>query len=242
MYDFMYLFLMFFFYSILGYIIEIVFCAIVTKKFNASRGYLFGPYLPVFGFGTIIMVNLLDKYKDDIFILFILSMVICSVVEYFTSLLLEKIFNLRWWDYSHESFNINGRICLKVGVLLGLGGVIITKYFNPLLTKFLSTYNENIIIIVGSIFFIIIILDAFISTFLISKLKIDSKKYLNTDATDVVKKQVLVTLRKYNVFYKRMLKAFPHINLNANIIKLKEFMEEQMDKTLRLVKIKDDRK
>lgn len=239
MYDFLYLFLVFFIYSIIGYCLEVFFCLLYTKKFNASRGYLLGPYIPVFGFGAIIMVNFLDKYRDDFLILFVFSMVICSLVEYFVSLLLEKIFNLRWWDYSHESFNVNGRICLKNSVLFGLGGIIIVRYFNPLLNSLLSSLDETILIVIGWIFFGIIITDAIVSTYVISKLKIDTKKYMNKDATHVVKEQVADSLRKYNLFYKRMLKAFPHINLNVNIIKLKEFMDEQMTKTIKLVKIKD---
>ena len=239
MYEFMFLFLIFFFYSIVGYIIEVVSCYLFTKEFTMSRGYLLGPYIPVFGFGAVLMVTFLGKYKDDVITLFILSAVLCSAVEYFTSLLMEKIFKLRWWDYSNDKFNINGRICLRNAFLFGIGGICIVRYFNPLFTGFLSSFNKDTIIIVGWIFAGIILLDTIISTFTISKLKIDTKKYINQDATHVVKEEVAKSLSKYNVFYKRILKAYPHINFNHNIIKIKEFMEEQMDKTIRLVKLKD---
>ena len=235
MYNFLFLFLIFFFYSIVGYLLEVISCFLVNKKFTLSRGYLIGPYIPIFGFGAICMVSFLDKYKDDIITLFVLSVVICSLLEYFTSLLMEKIFKLRWWDYSNRKFNINGRICLENGVRFGLGGVLITKYFNPLLVTFLRMYNEKVIIIVGSIFFVIIILDFIISTFTISKLKVDTKKYIKKDSTDIVKKEVSKSLKKYNVFYKRIFHAFPNIKLNANIIKIREFMDEQW-KNMKLVK------
>ena len=62
---------------------------------------------------------------------------------------------------------------------------------------------------------------------------------MNQDATDVIKEQVADTLSKYRVFYKRLFRAYPHIKLNANIMKFREFMDEQMSKTMRLVKIKD---
>lgn len=241
MYDLMYLFLVFFIYSVIGFIIEITSCAIITKKFTMSRGYLLGPYIPVFGFGALLMVNFLDKYKEDIIVLFVLSAVLCSVVEYFTSLLMEKIFKLRWWDYSKDKFNINGRICLRNGFLFGIGGVIITRFFHPILEGFLLSLDKNTIIIVGWILAGIIIIDAVISTFTISKLKIDTNKYVNKDATHVVKEQVAESLNKYKIFYKRLFRAYPNINFNTNIIKLKEFMEEQMGKTIRLVKIKDKR-
>ena len=242
MYDFMYLFLIFFVYSVIGYIIEVTSCIIINRKFTVSRGYLLGPYIPVFGFGALIMITLLDKYRNDIFVLFILSGFLCSAVEYFASLLMEKIFKLRWWDYSHDKFNINGRICLKNAFLFGFGGVIIIRYFHPFLNNFLLSLSNNTIIIVGWILGSIIIIDTIVSTFIISKLNIDTSKYLNTDATDVIKEQVANTLTKYRIFYKRLFRAYPHIKLNANIIKLREFMDEQMSKTLRLVKIKDKNK
>ena len=239
MYNLMYLFLIFFFYSVVGFIIEITSCFIFTKKFTMSRGYLLGPYIPVFGIGALIMVTILDKYKNDVIVLFILSAVLCSAVEYFVSLLMELIFKLRWWDYSHDKFNLNGRICLRNAFLFGVGGVVITKYFNPIFVGFLDTLSENTVIIVGWIFAGIIILDTIISTFTISKLKIDTKKYANTDATDVIKEEVAESLNRYKAFYKRIFRAYPNIKLNANIIKIREFMDDQMNKTLRFVKIKD---
>ena len=239
MYDLMYLFLIFFIYSVIGFIIEITSCAIITKKFTMARGYLLGPYIPVFGFGALLMVTFLGKYRDDIIVLFVLSAFLCSVVEYFVSLLMEVIFKLRWWDYSKDKFNINGRICLRNGFLFGVGGVVIVKYFHPILNNFLLSLSNNTIIILGWIFAGIIILDTIISTFTISKLKIDTNKYFKTDATNVVKEQVANSLSKYRVFYKRILQAYPHIKLNSNIIKLREFMDDQLGKTIKLVKIKD---
>ena len=242
MYDFMILFLMFFFYSVLGYFIEILACFAETKKLTISRGYLVGPYIPLFGFGAIIMVSFLSKYSNDIVILFVLSMVICCLVEYLTGLLLEKVFKLRWWDYSHKKFNINGRVCLENGILFGIGGVIMTKYFNPLLVGFLKSFNENTIIILGSLLFIIVILDAVLSTFIISKLKIKLSKLLGKDATEVIKKQVALSLKNYNIFYERILRAFPHVNLNTNIIKIREYMQEQFQNGKKLLNVKDNNK
>lgn len=239
MYNLMYLFLIFFIYSVIGFIIEITSCFIFTKKFTMSRGYLLGPYIPVFGFGALLMVSFLGKYRDDVITLFVLSAVLCSVVEYFVSLLMEIVFKLRWWDYSKDKFNINGRICLRNGLLFGIGGVLIVRYFHPILMNSLNYFSETTIIIIGWILASIMIIDTIISTFTISKLKINTSRYLKQDATYVVKEQVAASLSKYNIFYKRILKAYPHINFNTNIIKLKEFMDEQMSKTLRLVKIKD---
>ena len=237
MYDFLFLFLIFFIYSVIGYIIEVTSCSVIFKKLTLSRGYLIGPYIPIFGFGAICMISFLDKYKNDIITLFILSVAICSILEYLTSLLMERIFKLRWWDYSNKKFNINGRICLENGVRFGLGGVIVVKYFHPLLLSFLNSFNPNTIIIVGWILFGIVMFDSILSTITISKLKIDTKKYIKKDSTDVIKKEISNSLKKYNVFYKRIIYAFPNIKFNQNIIKMMEYMEEQLKKNMKLVKM-----
>ena len=109
-------FLLFIIYSFLGWLIEIIVCSISEKHFT-PRGFLIGPYCPIYGFASIIMITLLNKYFNDPLIVFILSAIIASVLEYFTSYIMEKIFNARWWDYSDRKLNINGRICLENSVL-----------------------------------------------------------------------------------------------------------------------------
>lgn len=103
-------YLLFFIYSVIGWIIEVTNIFITKKKF-INRGFLIGPYCPIYGFGGILMTILLEKYYENIILTFIFSIFICAMLEYFTSYLLEKIFNARWWNYSNRKFNINGRIC-----------------------------------------------------------------------------------------------------------------------------------
>ena len=120
-------FLLFLLYSIIGYIAEVVSCSITLKKIVLNRGFLIGPYLPIYGFGCLIMVWLLFRYEDDLLVLFIMSAFFCTVLEYFTSLLMEKLFKLRWWDYSNRKFQINGRVCLNNALLFGFSGTPIQK-------------------------------------------------------------------------------------------------------------------
>ena len=119
-YTFYSLFLVFFIYSFLGYLVESTCVSFNKKKIIVSRGFLIGPYLPIFGFGGLLMTLTLEKYRDDLLALFIISMVICLSIEYFSSYILEKLFKLRWWDYSKKHFNLNGRICLDVGLMFGI--------------------------------------------------------------------------------------------------------------------------
>ena len=227
MYAFWLLVIIFFFYSVVGYVVEVTACTIEYKKFSLSRGYLIGPYIPVFGFGGVIMVYFLSKYQNDILSLFINSMFYCCLLEYFTSLVLEKIFKLRWWDYSTKRFNINGRVCLENGILFGVAGVILVRFFHPMLLSVLYSFPNSVIYILGIIFLVILLSDFCLSTFTISKLKIDTKKYMNMDSTEIIRGELMKSLQKYRFFYKRIFKAFPSIKFNNNIVKLRGFYDEQ---------------
>lgn len=222
-----YMFLLFVIYSFAGYLVEVFSVSITQKKIIFSRGYLIGPYLPIFGVGSMIVTLFLKKYQNDILALFIMTVVFCCIIEYFTSLILEKLFNLRWWDYSKNKFNLNGRICLEVGVLFGVGGIFIIKIFNPLVFNFLGLFDKNIIMFISTTIFIIMIIDFIVSTIAVIKLKIDTSKYKNLDATNIIKEEVRKSLNKYNYFYKRIIKAFPEISKNnKNIIHLKEIIDK----------------
>lgn len=121
---------LFFTYSFAGWVMESFGGIFVTKKF-VNRGFLIGPLCPVYGIGVVIITIVLGKYSNDIFALFVLSTVLCGVLEYLTSYIMEKLFNARWWDYTNRKFNINGRICLQNLCLFGIAGSAILCIANP---------------------------------------------------------------------------------------------------------------
>ena len=227
MYSFWLLVIIFFFYSVVGYVVEVTSCSIHNKKLTLSRGYLIGPYIPIFGFGGLFMTTMLGRYQNDVLSLFINSMFYCCLLEYLTSLILEKIFKLRWWDYSNKRFNINGRICLENGILFGIAGVILVEFFHPILMYVLYSFSNNTIMVLGIVFLTIILSDFCLSTFTISKLKLDTKKYMNMDSTEIIRDELMKSLQRYRFFYKRIFKAFPSIKFNKNITSLRDFYEEQ---------------
>lgn len=104
--------LIFFIYAIAGWIMETTTISIRNKKF-VNRGFLVGPICPIYGYGVVLVSVLLKKYQEDMVATFCMSIIICGLLEYFTSFFMEKIFKARWWDYSQKKFNINGRICLE---------------------------------------------------------------------------------------------------------------------------------
>ena len=124
------IFLLFIFYSFLGWLMEVT-CKLIQYKRFINRGFLMGPICPIYGHGAIIMLILLKDFASNPFILFVMSMLVCTTLEYLTSYFMEKLFSARWWDYSNKKFNINGRICLETLIPFGILGVIIMYVTNP---------------------------------------------------------------------------------------------------------------
>lgn len=121
----------FFLYSLLGYVCEVFYCSLGARRL-VNRGFLHGPYIPVYGFGAIFSVMLLARYKYSILLVFLLGLSVCSVIEYVTSLILELVFHTRLWDYSGRRFSIHGRVCLLNSVLFGLLVLVVLYVVHPI--------------------------------------------------------------------------------------------------------------
>lgn len=221
LYNFCYIVLMFIIYSFLGYILEVIDVSVIDKKINFSRGFLVGPYIPIYGFGALGILFFLGKYREDLVALFLLSCCLCSALEYFTSYILEKIFHLRWWDYSNNKFNIEGRICLVNTFGFGLAGLITVRYINPIVCGILNKGSELVIIIIGLILLTIFLVDTVFSIAAVFKLKIDTTKYINKDATAKIKAEIIKSLDKYRLLHNRLFKAFPDIKEVESIKKIR---------------------
>ena len=194
-YNYYNLFLLFFIYSFLGYIVESISVSLMEKKVVWNRGFLVGPYIPIFGTGAMTMILTLQKYKDDIVALFIMSMVVCLTIEYLCSLVAEKIFKLRWWNYSDKLFNINGRICLQNGILFGIGGVLIVKYVNTWIENLILLLPNSLMVTLSIILTIIFVSDTILSLHTVIKFNSSFKRY-SADNTQEVKKKILIC---YNI-------------------------------------------
>ncbi len=209
-------FYIFFIYSIIGWILESLYVTIQQKKI-VNRGFLIGPYCPIYGFGALGMILYLEQYKDNVITVFLLAVIICSILEYVTSYLMEKLFKARWWDYSNKRFNLNGRICGQNALLFGIGGVIIIYFVHPILNDILLSLDKKVLLIISIISLIIYLTDTIVSFNIINKLKytitsIDTKK----DSSQEFSKLVKETLSKRNkVLQKRLFSAFPNIDLKA---------------------------
>ncbi|NBI10748.1 hypothetical protein D1641_12100 [Colidextribacter sp. OB.20] len=133
----MYRFLwIFFIYAFLGWCTEVSYAALVTGKF-VNRGFLNGPWCPVYGFGVLIVLAGLTPLSDNLLLLFLGSVVLTSTLEWLTGFVLEKLFHQRWWDYSDEPFNLSGYICLRFSVAWGFACLFVVKLLHPTVLLFI---------------------------------------------------------------------------------------------------------
>lgn len=155
----MYYFLLYFFvYGCIGWCVEVAFAAVKEHKF-VNRGFLNGPFCPVYGIGVGAVIMLLEPFQDRLSFLYILSVVLVTVLEWFTGFLLEKLFHSKWWDYSNMPLNLNGYVCLLFSLVWGVACVLIVKGINPLIFRALSLLPKAAGIVILTIGFLILIID-----------------------------------------------------------------------------------
>ncbi len=150
--------LYFIIYSFFGWSLEVVYQAVEQGKF-INRGFLNGPYCPIYGFGVIIVVGMLEPIKNNLIILYLGSVILTSLLELFTGFILEKIFNMKWWDYSQDKFNLHGYICLKFSLLWGVACLIVVRLIHPLIAVFVSKIPHTLGIIVISVIMLCFVSD-----------------------------------------------------------------------------------
>lgn len=130
------IFLIFTIYSFLGWCTEVVYQYWAQKKF-INRGFLNGPFCPIYGACALLIIFLLQYFSDiiqvNLITLFIISTTLISFIEYITSYILEKLFDSKWWDYTDDPLNLNGRICLPFSLAWGLGTILGFKVINPII-------------------------------------------------------------------------------------------------------------
>lgn len=131
-YSFTTIILFFFTFAFVGWAWE-VFYTLLNDGVLANRGTLFGPWLPIYGVGGLIIIVFLKPLRKNPLVMFIGAFVACGILEYFTSWMLDVLFDTKWWDYTGFFLNINGRVCLEGLFVFGLAGVSFTYIFAPLL-------------------------------------------------------------------------------------------------------------
>lgn len=126
--------LYFFLYAFIGWCLETIYSLLVLGHFT-KRGFLFGPICPIYGFGAILMILFIGKYKKNSLKLFFASAILFSAFEYFVGFALDAIFAAKWWDYTYDFFNLNGRISILYTIFWGLAGLLFINNIHPFFSK-----------------------------------------------------------------------------------------------------------
>jgi uncharacterized membrane protein len=204
--------LQFFIFGFAGWCMEVILKYRQYHRF-INRGFLTGPILPIYGFGVILItlvVGRLTSVESGVMTTFAISLVICGLVEYLTSFVLEKIFHARWWDYSQKPMNLHGRVWIGNLVLFGLAGVAIIHIVNPVLFPALDRIPLNTRKVTAVVLLAIFAADLVISCFVLKLVKagIDSSE---ADNTEEISKEVRQLLTNRSYFYSRFADAYPEV-------------------------------
>lgn len=140
--EFDYYVLLFFLLAFIGWLWEVILFFFTEHSF-INRGVYKGPYLPIYGVGGLLLCFCFRSLRKKPWKVFLSSVVVCSVLEYFTSYILEWRWGIRWWDYSSHFLNINGRICLLGAVIFGLGGTVLICFFLPFYEKIYQRFSKK---------------------------------------------------------------------------------------------------
>lgn len=162
--------LYFIIYSFLGWILESIYRSFCEKKI-VNTGFLIGPFCPIYGTGAIIMIVMMGWLKGRIVEIFFISVFVLTAWEYVVGICLEKIFKTKYWDYSNNKFNFQGRICLTNSIFWGLLGVGFINYIHPFIVNIISTINVEVLNVTVYSALTVVIIDTVISIIKVNNIK-----------------------------------------------------------------------
>ncbi len=227
-----YLIIEFFIFSIAGWCIEVFLKYRQYGRF-INRGFLIGPYCPIYGSGAVIitvMVGAVSGFESSIGTTFLISFVGCGVLEYLVSYVMEKRFHTRWWDYSTKPMNLHGRIWIGNLVLFGIGGVIIIELINPMLYALLKGWPSKLLYAVSILIIVIMLADYAVSHFVMKFVKV-SVESSEADNSEAISKEIKLLVSDKSILYKRIADAYPEAvyrteRINQRLQAIKTEMEK----------------
>ena len=203
--------LMFFCSAVLGWLMEVT-CKLIQFHRFINRGFLLGPYCPIYGFGAVLVTLLLSRYADSVAAVFVLAMVVCGTLEYLTSYVMEKLFHARWWDYSQKKFNLNGRVCADTLIPFGLLGLGMIYFVKPLLFGWFSQLSDSWLHGLSWGLVILFLADTVVSTCVLGKIR-HAATMASGDSTEAITKAVRESLARQSALFRRQLHAFPDMKM-----------------------------
>jgi len=158
-------------YSFFGWFCESAYCSWLEKKW-VNRGFLNGPVTPIYGIGAIILIYFLTPLYNFPSVVFIVSMIVTTSLEYLCAVILETAFGMRWWDYTENKFNYKGRVCLTNSLLFGLMSVMLVYVIHPFI-RLIYNFSTTLTFVIAGILLLYLVVDFTVS--LITVLKLSGK-------------------------------------------------------------------
>lgn len=155
--------LFFMIYCLIGWIYESILVSIEVRKLT-NRGFLNGPFLPIYGFGAIIMLFVTLPVKGNLFLVFLFGMLAATALEYFTGWAMEKLTHVRYWDYSYQFLNVNGYICLKCSLVWGVASVLLVRFLHKPVERMVLKIDDTVSVVVAIVFSVYFVWDLVVST------------------------------------------------------------------------------
>ncbi|MCU6785870.1 putative ABC transporter permease [Aedoeadaptatus acetigenes] len=211
---------LFFIYSVAGWVTEVFLKFLEYKRF-INRGFLIGPYCPIYGAGAVLITvggKLLSPVDRTWAMSFLIAFVLCGLLEYLTSYILEKYFHARWWDYTERPMNLHGRVWIGNLILFGIGGVFILNVFNPRLLALAHRMGPRLFAAILIAVSILFVADAVMSYFIMNLLKQGVEKS-RADKSEEIAAEVRYLLENRSVFHKRILDAYPELTFRTEKVK-----------------------
>lgn len=211
---------LFFIYSFLGWVTEVFLKYLQYHRF-INRGFLIGPYCPIYGAGAVLITvgrGMLSSFERSWAMSFLIAFVLCGLLEYATSYILEKYFHARWWDYTQKPMNLHGRVWIGNLILFGLGGVAIAEILNPRFLALASWIDPFFFTAVLTAEAVLFLVDVLMSYFIMNLLKRGVEES-RSDKSEEIAAEVRYLLENRSVFHKRIMDAYPELTFRTEEVK-----------------------
>ncbi len=133
----------FFVFSIAGMFLENIFCFITSRSIESRKGFLIGPFCPIYGVGAILLIMFLEPHKAKKYKVFLYGMIVGASFEYFSSFAMQALYGTKFWDYPKYFLNINGRTCLFYAVSWGVLSLVLIYWIKPIIDKFIKLFTSK---------------------------------------------------------------------------------------------------
>lgn len=203
--------LLFFVCAFAGWLMEVG-CKLVQFRRFINRGFLIGPYCPIYGFGAVLVCRLLSRFSGDPLAVFALALLVCATLEYITSYVMEKLFHARWWDYSEKPFNLNGRVCASTLIPFGVMGLMLVYFVQPFCFGLFDRMPPTVRTVLCVVLCTLLLVDVIVSTTVLGKIR-STANLSHADDTESITLAVREHLHENGLLMRRTLSAFPYAKL-----------------------------